>query len=1062
MDPSGPAAQQHHEPQQQPPPQQSFSPTNPFSGMSDGHQAVPDDMAGAAARLANLQLGSAGGSSSHGTPVHVSAPTRSFNAGASYAPGYGPAPVNYGGPAAQPPQQQLQHPPSFQQQQQQQQHPPHQPLPALVGPMLQFVDVELERALWHGSVLVATNEAFLAHRAQASAAAAGLVGGSTHAGPAAVAGGGAHAPVIEVWDDPHHGPGAGKPKTFTAQAIYTEPTFQYTFWRADVTLALPQESEVDVAYQVYWAADEAAVQSHSARATYAFRLPAQASQWRMCVTSNAQFGRRVPDAARAALRGSGPVFRDLVGKHRANPFHVWLGTGGQFSGEGVWDDCEAALRPFLAADAARRPHVAWTADMAAAVERWYLLEYLRQWFGVGVSPPLEQEAQALFAQAAATMPYSFTADSEIFPCYGSYVHALHFSPVFAGIRHVGARYFALFQAHTTPALAHSEHGFLAEGFHSVKKLGPYTALLTLDTRTERQPAGIIDRHAYDALFAELDARVPPTAANLIVVSSNPVIFPRTKNFEALLRSASSAGLTSIISYAVNGKQARNDWVMKDRFGEPVAVTKLNDFWTSALHKSERAFLVRNLQDFSRRRSCRVTFVSGHVDCLSAAHFRTYTDSKFDPRRYPEQRGFASDFRSMIQLTVSGLVQEPADSLTLRAYHFAGKSAPFDLYTEEKMYHTFTADVNRLPPPNNNQKLLGRRSYSIIIENDFDNDRQRPGLLSFFYVENEACTGTVMLNMINVPPLHYPQLPPGASPVGGGAMVAPVPQQQQQQHPPQQGNSDVRPQMRPGMSYRGYTGAGAGLATAAAAGEQWHAEGDDDAAAFEKHGGASAGDPYSYDLPEYANNPSTTPQGQGAAAAPAGAGSPPPYSPVPQDAQQLLPPRTDGTYSSSYEHTAAWVQGSASHTTGSEIGSGPVQQMVPPAVSNVAAAAAVSVPGHHHQQMYAQASQYQQAPPPVSQYQPQVSQPPPIAVSQYPTHVSQPPPPVSQYQTQSPQLLPVSQYQTPPPVSQYLTPVSQQTLPVSQYQTPPPQPMQQQQQQPQHMQPQHMQQQHGPY
>ncbi|KAJ2438685.1 hypothetical protein GGF42_008214 [Coemansia sp. RSA 2424] len=636
----------------------------------------------------------------------------------------------------------------------------------------------------------------------------------------------------------------------------------------------------------------------------------------MCVTSNAQFERRVPETARAALRGSGPVFRDLLAKHRANPFHVWVGTGGQFSGDGVWDDCEPALRPFLAADPVRRPHVPWTADMAAAVERWYFLEYLRQWFGVGASSPSEQEAQALFAQAVSAMPYSFTPDTEIFPCYGSYIQALHFSHVFNGIRHVGAKYYALFQAHTTPTLAHNEHGFLGEGYHSIKKLGPYTALLTLDTRTERQPAGVIDRHVYDMLFAELEARVPSTATNLVVVASNPVIFPRTKNFESVLRSASSSGLTSIISYAVNGKQARNDWVMKDRLGEPVAVTKLNDFWTSALHKSERSFLVRNLQEFAKRRSCRITFASGHVNCLSAAHFRTYTDSKFDPRRYPEQRGFVSDYRSMIQLTVSGMVQEPADSLTLRAYHFAGKSAPFDTLTEEKLYHTFNVDVNGLPPPNNNQKLLGRRSYGIIIEHDFDNDRQRPGLLSFFYVENEACTGTATPYIINIPPLRYPQLPPQAGGGGGGVPLV-----------------DVRPQMRPGVTYRSYVGPSSSSAAAAVVGAgaiigEAAVEEDEDGAAYGGKQGVT--DPYSYDLPEYDNpnqvpspspNPKAAGQQPGAGYAPtsaavsgaaaavtgaASAGSPPPYSIAPQDIQgQLLPPRTDGTYSSSYEHTAAW-------------------------------------------------------------------------------------------------------------------------------------------------------------
>ncbi|KAJ2657766.1 hypothetical protein IWW48_004373 [Coemansia sp. RSA 1200] len=949
----------------------------------------------------------------------------------SFAPGYGPQnpntyafnavvqapPMTQQAQGMPPPplqQQQQQNPQQPQQQFPQQQQLPQQPtLPPMVGPMLQFVNVELERALWHGSVLVLTNETLLPQGSRAAAppppASAAAPAGSTaiaagsgaamHAGPtptaAATASPNMHIPVIEVWDDGVHGPGSGKPKTFQAKAIYTEPTYKYTFWRADLTLPLPQENEVDVAYQIYWGADESAVQSHSARPTFSFRLPAQASQWRMCVTSNNQFSRRVPEAARAALRGSGPVLRDLLAKHKANPFHLWLGVGGQFSGEGVWDDCEHVLRPFLlpGTDHSRRAHVQWNADMAAAADRWYFLEYLRQWFGIGAtSHPLDTDGQQCFRQATATIPYSFTPDAEIFPGFGSHNNALQLTPVFNGLRHTGAKYYALFQAHTTPALAHNEHGFLGEGFHSIKRLGPYTAVLTLDTRTERQLAGIVDRHSYDMLFSELEARVPATATNLLVVTSNPVVFPRTKNFESILRGASSSGLTQIISYAVGGaRKTRNDWVAQDRFGEPVAVTMLNDFWTSAVHKSERAFLVHSLQEFARRRSCRVTFASGHVNCLAASHLRTYTDSRYDPRKFPEQRGFVSDFRSMIQLTVSGVVQEPADSLTLRAYHFAGKSAPFDSFTEEKLYHTFTFDVNHLPPPNNNQKLLGRRSYGIIIEHDFDNDRQRPGLLSFFYVENETCSGTATPYIINIPPLRYAQL--AAAAPGGGALPP----------PPVLAGRPQQQQMRPSVTYRSYTAGGVSSAVDPPSPSYGSGSGSGSGARTKGDPYDGNPDPYSYDVPGYEPSaqqqpPPSSTQSQNQNQQPVGgASNPPPYSPVPQPAVSAMnppPPRSDAAYSSSYEHTAAWVQGSASHSTGGSDTGGP---------THYASA--------QHQQQQQQQQQQPIQPQPIQQQQtpsqpqslPYYSQPmqqSPLSQPQQQTHSL--PPPSSQQQQQQQQ------------------------------------------------------------
>ncbi|KAJ1724416.1 hypothetical protein LPJ53_001316 [Coemansia erecta] len=999
--------------QQQSPLHQQQQPPNSSAGYAAGYGGV----------VTSGQLTQAGSVPPHSSPAQVTMQTtRQASAGGSFAPGYGPPPPA-AAPAAQqmlqqpggPPYQTSASPPPLGQQPSQPQAQPQPPqmfqqqqqqplvLPPMLGPMLQFVDVELETAEWHGSVLVLTNESLLPHPVQPPAATGGSSG--MHAGPSSMQASNLHVPVVEVWDDGVHGPGTGKPKTFTMQAIYTEPTFKYTFWRADLKLALPQESEVDVVYQVHWGADEAAIQSYSARPTYGFRLPAQASQWRMCTTSNLQFTRRVAEATRATLRGSGPVLKDLLAKHRANPFHVWLGTGGQFNGEGVWDDCEHALRPFLlhGMDLNRRAHVPWTADMSAAVERWYFLEYLRQWFGVGPLGPSEVEGQACIKQAVETIPYSFTPDSDILPELGSYVPALHFSHVMGGVKHVGSKYFALFQAHTTPTLAHNEHGFLAEGFHSLKKLGPYTAILTIDTRSERQPAGVVDRHSYDMLFSEVEARVPATATNLIVVSANPVIFPRTRSFEPILRGAATTGLAQIISYAVGsgggggaGKQTRNEWMAKDRFGESVAVTRLNDYWTAASHKSERLFVVRSLQEFSRRRSVRVTFASGHVNCLSAGHFRTYTDAKFDARRYPEQRGFVSDYRSMIQLTVSGAVQEPADGLTLRAYHFAGRSSSFDMFTEEKLYHTFNVDVNHLPPPNNNQKLLGRRSYGILIEHDFDNDRQRPGLLSFFYVENESCTGTATPYIINIPPLRYPQLPMAAGSFNnnnnnnGPAGVA---------------GQQARPTLRPSMSYRSYAPAGAAAVAGgaalggAAAGLPGTAEEVEKQEAY----GAGQVDPYALDLPGY--DMGARPGGLST--------SPPPYSPVQQEMMQgaagSLPARTDGTYSSSYEHTAAWVQGSTSHTTGSDTG-GPSRHpsaVSQPAVSQAAVSqtqysqAAVSQP-MTSQVQYSQA-QYSQAMVSQAQYsQPQYSQAlPPQSQSQ---SQQQPPPtssPLQQQQQQQP-------------------------------------------------------------
>ncbi|KAJ2470901.1 hypothetical protein IWW56_006440, partial [Coemansia sp. RSA 2131] len=250
---------------------------------------------------------------------------------------------------------------------------------------------------------------------------------------------------------------------------------------------------------------------------------------------------------------------------------------------------------------------------------------------------------------------------------------------------------------------------------------------------------------------------------------------------------------------------------------------------------------------------------------------------------------------------------------------------------------------------------------------------RPGLLSFFYVENETCTGTATPYIINIPALSFPHLP------------AP---------------NDVRPQMHKSMTYRGYTGA---------------------AAPAVEHG-AKEQDPYGYDVPGFEQGPFND-------SPPAGSQPPPPYSPVsgqlpqqPQDAKGSLPARTDGTYSSSYEHTAAWVQGGGSQTTGSDTG-GPSQKPL----------------SAHQQAVYTPVQQVQpvqQAPHPQQTQQIQQAQ-------QY----SQP-----QQYSQAPVQQPQQQYvqagysavQTQLPYSQPVVQTQQQEVPQSSSSHPTPQPAQQQQ------------------
>ncbi|KAJ2561613.1 hypothetical protein GGH12_003866 [Coemansia sp. RSA 1822] len=168
--------------------------------------------------------------------------------------------------------------------------------------------------------------------------------------------------------------------------------------------------------------------------------------------------------------------------------------------------------------------------------------------------------------------------------------------------------------------------------------------------------------------------------------------------------------------------------------------------------------------------------------------------------------------------------------------------------------------------------------------------------------------------------------------------------------------------------------------------------------------------------------------------PVGSQPPPPYSSVsgqqlqqPQNAKGSLPAHTDGTYSSLYEHMAAWVQGGGSQTTGSDTG-GPSQKPL----------------SAHQQAVYMPVQQAQHP-----QQTQQVQNPQQTQQIQQAQQYSQP-----QQYLQAPVQQPQQQYmqagysaaQTQPPYSQPVVQTQQQEVPQSSSSYPTPQPTQQQPQQ----------------
>ncbi|KAJ1679191.1 hypothetical protein EV182_002551 [Spiromyces aspiralis] len=662
------------------------------------------------------------------------------------------------------------------------------PIPSpLIGPTLQFQGVDIATAAWLGSILILTRSS-ATQPAEVISTTAGLgVGQQRQQQP-----GYGYSYSNTIWDDGIHGPGEGKPKEFFGKPIYYNPYSGYTFWRADISIPLHLEAEKWIQYQILWdesphgyAMDFAnGMAIGGSRRTYDFRVPSQKGPWRFCAFGNTE----VTNKLNTPVYGSNqphcrsPLWDDLEAKHRKLPFHLMLGTGGQINGEAVWDECQAVLRPFFRhqnptdiASAANK--FSWTEDMERAVDQFYFNRYLQVWF-----PPVSvpHENSLGMCDLLAHIPYSFVIDdADIFSCFGSHQDSVQRSVVVSNIGRIAVKYWCLFQAHTTQNLA-IQHNFIGKGYNWLKQLGPFTAVLGLDSRTERSQREIISNASYTSILNAVEQRLCEYTKHLIVVVPNPVIFPHTQLVESVVSGADSIGMLSIANtlmdkFAGGPSDPKRKLAIRaeNRFGRRDFLVKLNDQWTSSAHLNERNRFVQRLQDLSRRRSLRITFVSGHVNFGGCGCLQSYSGQGLDAN--------SIDWRLMEQLIIAGMVDTPVDSATLYAYYRSSGRRQFDPYTLEKFYRTFEHDPQLLLPfgvgggggrveggnnggssssgaGSSNKKFIARRCYMTFMELPVSGQPD-PSLLSLkahMHVEVPGMRlGGARSIEIDVPPLVAP-------------------------------------------------------------------------------------------------------------------------------------------------------------------------------------------------------------------------------------------------------------------------------------------------------------------
>jgi hypothetical protein len=199
------------------------------------------------------------------------------------------------------------------------------------GPYLRYVNMDLEKGVWHGSILLVTD--------------------------------GQQPPTIHLHLSVDLSP---NPRQLIPQNIYTHQ--RWTFYKYDMDLQMSEQGTERWTY---------AVTSHLGCTRYEFVVAGRyETGWRMIAHSGNDFAPSTNQNERAKLGGVGFMWKDILQKNvECGGFHVQLGLGAQIYGDRLWKEVPL-LRQWLAMQGREnRKNAPWTARHQEEVSHAYFHYY---------------------------------------------------------------------------------------------------------------------------------------------------------------------------------------------------------------------------------------------------------------------------------------------------------------------------------------------------------------------------------------------------------------------------------------------------------------------------------------------------------------------------------------------------------------------------------------------------------------------------------------------------------------------------------------------------------------
>ena len=425
------------------------------------------------------------------------------------------------------------------------------------GPYLRYTNMDIERGLWLGSIMLITDAA-------------------------------AQPPTIHIHQSTDLSP---NPRQLKANPIQSHQ--RWIFYRYDVDLRMEREGPAKWTY---------AVTSHLGCTRFEFLVAGQyENSWRFVAHSGNDFAINVSANERSKLGGIPLMWKDVLLKHQeCGGFHAQIGLGGQIYADRLWKDINALKQWTAMSGKENRKNSAWNARLDDDVKHAYFHYYTSHF-----DQPAIREAFAQIPQICCL------DDHDIFDGWGSYPEHMQQSNIFKNIGRIGIDMYLLFQHHTTHEILRNVNNDIdlftitGTGWHFVKYLGPSVVLVAPDTRSERNTNQVIAGPTYQGIFPKI-ATLPPSVQHCIWLLPVPIIYPRLEAVEQVAHTVQTGkkfvtggfnmagkvvgGLANVVGAkgVVNsgfdgvkkavGKSGLMQGVLSP-FGEVEVLDELRDLWT---------------------------------------------------------------------------------------------------------------------------------------------------------------------------------------------------------------------------------------------------------------------------------------------------------------------------------------------------------------------------------------------------------------------------------------------------------------------------------------------------